>query len=114
MGLNLLNATTVTSQTAPNGSGDPNMGFVIIMGLVTVFVCLICLIAIIKIMSAVILAAKKPEKAPAAASAPAAPAAAAPVPSGDKQKIVAAVAVAIAEDMGTDVNHIKIHSIKRI
>ena len=40
--------------------------------------------------------------------------AAAPAPAADKQKTVAAIAVAIAEHMGTDVSHIRIHSIRRI
>ncbi len=88
---------------------------VVIMGLVTVFVVLICLIIIIKILGAVLekLAPKKPVPAAAAVPAPA-PAAPAPVPAGEKQKTVAAIAVAIAEYMGTDVSHIRIHSIKRV
>ena len=32
----------------------------------------------------------------------------------NNQQIVAAIAVAIAEEMGTDVSHIRIHSIKRV
>ncbi len=86
---------------------------VVIMGLVTVFVVLICLIVIIKILGAV-LEKVTPAKAPAAAPAAAPKPAPAPVPAADKQKTVAAIAVAIAEYMGTDVSHIRIHSIKRI
>lgn len=48
-----------------------------------------------------------PAAVPAATPAPAAPAA-------NNQQIVAAIAVAIAEEMGTDVSHIRIHSIRRI
>ena len=95
-----------------------NMGFVIALGLVTVFVCLIMLIAIIYIMGAIINKATA-KTAPAAAPAPvaAAPVAAAPVaaaPAANKQQLVAAMAAVIAEEMGTDVNHIRIHSIKKI
>lgn len=87
---------------------------VVLMGLITVFVVLICLIVIIKLLG-MIVAKVTPAKAaaPAVAAAPAAaPAPAAP--SANKQQIVAAIAVAIAEEMGTDVSHIRIHSIKRV
>ncbi|MCF2651481.1 OadG family protein [Anaeromassilibacillus senegalensis] len=87
---------------------------VVLMGLITVFVVLICLIVIIKLLG-MIVAKVTPTKAaaPAVAAAPAAaPAPAAP--SANKQQIVAAIAVAIAEEMGTDVSHIRIHSIKRV
>ena len=97
-----------------------NLGFVVAFGLGIVFVCLIALIVLIKVLGFVVNAfAKKPEAA--AAAAPAAPVAApvttaapAAVSSVDKQKIIAAIGAAIAEDMGTDVAHIKIHSIKKI
>lgn len=87
---------------------------VVLMGLITVFVVLICLIVIIKLLG-MIVAKVTPTKAaaPAVAAAPAAaPAPAAP--SANKQQVVAAIAVAIAEEMGTDVSHIRIHSIKRV
>ena len=82
---------------------------VVLMGLITVFVVLICLIVIIKKVA-------KKQPAPAVAPAAAAPAAApAPAVSAqNNQQIVAAIAVAIAEEMGTDVSHIRIHSIKRV
>ncbi len=100
--------------------GGKNMGEistvqVVLMGLITVFVVLVCLIVIIKLMGAIVAKA-----APAKPAAPAASTAAAPAPvptaapAGNKQQIVAAIAVAIAEEMGTDVSHIRIHSIKRV
>ena len=86
---------------------------VVLMGLITVFVVLICLIIIIKLLGAVIAKFAPAKTAPAVSAAPAAaPAPAAPT--GNKQQIVAAIAVAIAEEMGTDVSHIRIHSIKRV
>ena len=98
-----------------------NLGFVVVFGLAVVFICLIALIVLIKILGFIINAfAKKPETAAAPAAPTAAPAAApvnaapAAVSSDDKQKIIAAIGAAIAEDMGTDVAHIKIHSIKKI
>ena len=73
---------------------------VVLMGLITVFVEKVA----------------KKQPAPAVAPAAAAPAAApAPAVSAqNNQQIVAAIAVAIAEEMGTDVSHIRIHSIKRV
>lgn len=40
----------------------------------------------------------------------------APVPAvqPNKQLLVAAIAAAVAEDMGTDVNHIRIHAIRKL
>ena len=85
---------------------------VVLMGLITVFVVLICLIVIIKILGLIMEKVAKKQPAPAVAPAAAAPAAApAPAVSAqNNQQIVAA----IAEEMGTDVSHIRIHSIKRV
>ncbi len=93
--------------------GEIGIAQVVLMGLITVFVVLICLIIIIKLMGAIMskaAPATPAEAVPAAAPAPAA----APVATGNKQQMVAAIAVAIAEEMGTDVSHIRIHSIKRV
>ena len=87
--------------------------FVCIMGIGIVFVGLICIIILCKIMSAVIRFAEKKSAAPAAAAAAAAPAVASDV-IPNRQEFVAAVAAAIAEDMGTDISAIRIHSIKKI
>lgn len=85
------------------------------LGMGTVFVGLICLILICYIMGAIIKAFAKGTKeetavsVPAAASAPAASAAVA-----NKGEFAAAVAAAIAEDLGTDVTGIRIKSVKRV
>lgn len=94
--------------------GEIGIAQVVLMGLITVFVVLICLIIIIKLMGAIMVKAAPAEQAEAAVPAPAAAPAAAPAVSGNKQQVVAAIAVAIAEEMGTDVSHIRIHSIKRV
>ena len=92
---------------------EPGFLQVVAMGLVTVFVVLICLIIIIKIMGA-IMAGRTAAPAPAPATAPApAPRAQAAQPA-DQQKLVAAMAAAIAEEMGSSVEHIRIHSIRRL
>ena len=91
---------------------EPSFLQVVAMGLVTVFVVLICLIIIIKIMGA--LMGKNQAPAPAApAPRPAAPAPAAPA-QPNKQQLVAAISAAIAEDMGGSVDHIRIHSIRKL
>ena len=91
---------------------EPSMLQVVLMGMITVFVVLICLIIIIKILGAIMTSVG--QKTPAPAAAPAAPAPAAPAPKANQQQVVAAIAAAIAEDMGTDVNHLKIHSIRKL
>lgn len=80
---------------------------VIGIGIGTVFTCLVFLVIICYLMSAVVRLFKKEEKkAVAPVSAPA------PIP--NKGEMVAAIAAAIAEDLGTDVKGIRIKSIKKI
>ncbi len=93
---------------------EPSFLQVVAMGLITVFVVLICLIIIIKIMGAIMAGVSKPAPAPAAAPAVAAPTVAHSAPQPNKQQLVAAVSAAIAEDMGGSVDHIKIHSIRKL
>ena len=97
--------------------GEISIAQVVLMGLITVFVGLICLIIIIKLMGTIIALLKQqsasPEKAEAAPAAIPAVAPAPAAPAANNQQIVAAIAVAIAEEMGTDVSHIRIHSIRR-
>ena len=93
---------------------EPSFLQVVAMGLITVFVVLICLIIIIKIMGAIMAGVSKPAPAPAAAPAVAAPTVATAAPQPNKQQLVAAVSAAIAEDIGGSVDHIKIHSIRKL
>ena len=99
-----------------NSMPEVNPAQVVIMGLVTVFIALICLIIIIVLLGKIMTAvtgnkASQTTPAQAPAPAPAAPAAAA---QPGNQQLVAAIAAAIAEDMGEDVDHIKILSIRRV
>lgn len=87
---------------------------VIAMGMITVFVVLICLILIITIMGKIMGAVTANQKAAAPAPVAAAPAPVQAAPVGNKQQLVAAMAAVIAEDMGTDVGRIKIHSIRKL
>lgn len=83
--------------------------FVCLMGMGTVFFGLICLIVLTMIMGKIVGGRAVP-----AVAAPA-PAAAAPAaPEGNRQEIAAAVAAAIAEELGTDVTGIRILSMKKL
>ena len=83
--------------------------FVCLMGMGTVFFGLICLIVLTMIMGNIVGGRAVP-----AVAAPA-PAAAAPAaPEGNRQEIAAAVAAAIAEELGTDVTGIRILSMKKL
>lgn len=83
--------------------------FVCLMGMGTVFVGLACLVLLVNAMGAVL---KKKQKAETASSAPA------PVQSqmdnAKKGELMAAIAAAIAEDMGTDISAVRIVSIKKV
>ena len=81
--------------------------FVVGMGIGTVFLGLICIVLLCLIMSAICRAAeRKPENS-------AAPAVSAQ-PIENRQEIIAAVSAALAEEMGTDISAIRIHSFKKI
>lgn len=82
------------------------------LGLGTVFVGLIALILICYIMSVIVKAFAKKEK-PQIVS-PAAATATAPAAIPNKGEFAAAIACAIAEDLGTDITGIRIKSIKKL
>ncbi len=90
---------------------EPSIPFVILMGVGVVFIGLICIILLSMAMSAI--CRSMGDKTPAPAPAAAAPAASA----GNilnRQAMVAAIAVAVAEEMGTDPAGIRILSIKQL
>lgn len=89
---------------------EPSILQVVLMGMITVFIGLICLIGIIKLMGLIVEKVSQP-KAPVPAAVPARGPAA---PAADRRRLVAAIAAAIAEEMGEDVEHIKIHSIRKL
>lgn len=81
------------------------------LGIGTVFVGLICLVLLCYIMSAAVRVFSKKEKttqAPAPAQAPKAQKV------ENKGEFAAAIACAIAEDLGTDVTGIRIKSVKKL
>ena len=90
---------------------EMSIPFVILMGVGTVFFGLICIILLSMAMSAI--CRSMGDKTPAPAPAPAAPAAPADaIP--NRQAMIAAIAVAIAEELGTDPAGIRILSVKKL
>ena len=91
-------------------------GFVVLMGIGTVFIGLICIIVLCTIMSTLYKSFSKKDSQAAGAGAPA-PAPAAPAANetiADRPAFIAAVSAAVAEDLATDVSGIRIHSVKRV
>jgi len=91
--------------------------FVVVMGMGIVFIGLVCLIVLISLMGAIMKRVNAKNEAAAAAmpvrsAAPAAAAAPAGIP--NRGELVAAISVALAEELGKDVKAIRIHSIKRV
>lgn len=81
--------------------------FVCLMGIGTVFFALSMIVILTKIMSALI--GKAPAPAPVVA-VPVAPVAPAP----KDPAMMAAISAALAEELGTDIAAIRIHSMKRL
>lgn len=91
---------------------EVNNGFVILMGMGTVFVGLICLVFLCMATSAIINMFPKDEADNAAVPTISKPAPVAPI--ADKQAIIAASCAVIAEELGEDVKNIKVVSFKRM
>ena len=83
--------------------------FVVVMGVGVVFLGLICIIILCKIVALFCkgTSTKAKETAPVQTAV-------ANTPIENRQEIIAAVAAACAEELGTDVSAIRIHSFKRI
>ena len=110
-----LEAAEAAAQTASNG--DIATWFVVVMGLGIVFVGLICLIILISVMGAImkrVNARQEEQLAAQRAAMPMAPAPAVADAIPNRGELVAAISVALAEELGKDVKAIRIHSIKRV
>ncbi len=81
--------------------------FVCLMGMGTVFFGLICLIGLTALMGRII---GRNQQAVVPAAVPAVPVTAEP----NRQELVAAISAAIAEELGTDITGIRIHSMKKL
>lgn len=84
--------------------------FVVVMGVGVVFLGLICIIVLCKIVA---LFCKEKKNAKVVENAPIQTAVAS-APIENRQEIIAAVAAACAEELGTDVSAIRIHSFRKI
>ena len=100
----------VASAAAP--AADIPTWFVVVLGVVIVFIGLICLIALITLMGAIMKKVNAKHESIQEAAAPAAVSEEADIP--NRSELVAAVSVALAEELGKDVKAIRIHSIKRV
>ena len=87
-------------------AGIPNW-FVVVMGLGTTFVGLICIIVLCSLLGVICKALVKENKAPVAKAKNL------PMPE-NKQEILAAVCAVIAEELGTEVEALKVVSFKRV
>lgn len=101
------------------GMSKLSNGFVVVMGLATVFIGLICIILLIMIVSALcrISSSVAPQSqakdtAPASVT-PVAPVAQATAGQIERGELVAVVSAAIAEELGTDVSAIRIVSLQK-
>lgn len=109
--LNLSTASRLILTAAGTEVAEANNAFVVLLGIGTVFVGLIALIIICKLMG-LFFAGTNNNDAPAKS----APVASAPVAQEipNRQEMVAAISAVLAEELGTDVSAIRIHSIKRV
>ena len=90
---------------------DVSNGIVIALGLGIVFAGLICLVIICSLLGTICKALVKPE---VKKETTAAPVASADAPIANKQELVAAICAAIADDLGTEANNIRVVSFKRV
>ena len=106
----------VIANAAVNGSETYPVWLVCVLGIGIVFLGLICLILLCYVMSGIV---RTGTKSAAVTSAPvsAAPVAAAPAASmsaEEKGRVIAAISCAVAEELGTQPEAIRITSIKRV
>lgn len=89
--------------------------FVCVLGMGTVFVGLLVLVLVCQLLGVIFKNSKDsaPKLAPVSPAAAAAPSAQ-PTEIPNRQELIAAVSVAIAEELGEDVAAIRITSLKRI
>lgn len=84
--------------------------FVCLMGMGTVFIGLLCIVFLVTAMSAFCRKSEKETNMAPVAAAPVQP----QMDNNKKGELMAAIAAAIAEDMGTDISAVRIVSIKKV
>ena len=107
MSLNLLSIMDGTKTWATGFTGS-ELVQVVILGIGIVFFGLICIVLLCSLMSAIMKSTNKPQAEVSSSTVSTAE------PIANKQELIAVVSAVIAEDMGTDVEAIRIKSIKRI
>ncbi len=110
MGLNLLSIMDGT-RTLETGFTIGEMVQVCALGVGIVFFGLVCIVFLSSLMSAVIGAFEKNKTNEVPTPVVTAPAV---EPIANKQELIAVISAAIAEEMGTDIEAIRIKSIKKI
>jgi len=89
--------------------------FVVILGISTVFVGLIIIILLCKLMSFFVKVTERAPQEPIQSKINSSPNPVSPAaPIQDKGALIAAVSAVVAEELGTSVSNIRIHSIKRV
>lgn len=95
--------------------GTMNLGHVVLLGVGTVFVGLICIIIMCVLMGKIVRLLEGKGETVEVASAPAAAVPTAPAAEiPNRPELVAAIACALAEELGTDVSAIRICSLKKV
>ncbi len=104
-------STVLAEETAAQAEDLSNV-FVVLMGMGTVFVGLICLVILCLLTSFIIrkFVAQPEDEAEVQTKATAV----SESPIANRQEFIAAVSAAIAEELGTSVNAIRIKSVKKI
>ena len=91
-----------------------NSLFVVALGLGTVFAGLIIIIVLCKLMSFFVTLTENKQSSPAPTVTPVSQSPVTNAPIADKQPLIAAISAVVAEELGTDISNIRIHSIKRV
>ena len=113
-----MNITSAALAQSASAANEPGLLFVAIMGISTVMIGLACIILLCVLMGKICgltngAQVKKSAVSPAKADAPVSAAPnAAPIP--NKGDVIAAISVALAEELGTDVSAIRIHSLRKV
>ena len=89
-------------------------GIVVALGIGIVFAGLICLVVICSLLGTICKALVKSDESSAAKANAPVVSSNANAPIANKQELIAAICAAIAEELGTDANNIRVTSFKRV
>ncbi len=114
-----MNITATALAQSASAASEPGILFVAIMGICTVIIGLVCIILLCVVMSKVcqLLSGAPKQQASAVPSAKTdmpAPAVPSTAPIPNKGELIAAITAAVAEELGTDISAIRVHSLRRV